>query len=132
MNVTGSCHCGAVTFEAQINPAYVIICHCTDCQVISSAPYRVTAPVKAANLRLHGTPSTYIKTGDSGTRRKLAFCGTCGAALYTTSLEEGPDVINLRWGVIHQRRELTPLAQGYCRSRLPWAVDLSDIEEVHF
>ena len=32
MKVDGACHCGKITYEAQINPEKVAICHCTDCQ----------------------------------------------------------------------------------------------------
>ena len=39
MKIEGSCHCGKISYEAEINPEYVIICHCTDCQTISGAPY---------------------------------------------------------------------------------------------
>lgn len=130
MNINGSCHCGAITFEAVVNPDYVVICHCTDCQVFSSAPYRVTVFVKAENLRLSGVPRTYVKVTDSGNQRKQAFCGNCGTALYTVPVEDDPAVFNLRWGAIHQRRELIPNAQGFCRSRPAWAVNLEGIREI--
>jgi len=32
MRVTGGCHCGQVTYEAEVDPATVRVCHCTDCQ----------------------------------------------------------------------------------------------------
>ena len=31
MKIDGSCHCGAIVYEADIDPAQVRICHCTDC-----------------------------------------------------------------------------------------------------
>jgi len=130
VNVSGSCHCGAITFDAVIKPEYVVICHCTDCQVMSSAPYRVSVPVRAENLHLSGTPSTYIKTGDSGNQRKLAFCGGCGSALYSTTLDERPALYNLRWGIIRERSELIPKRQGFCGSRAPWTLSLADVAEV--
>ena len=34
MNVEGQCHCGQITFEAEIDPNAVRICHCTDCQTL--------------------------------------------------------------------------------------------------
>ena len=63
VDINGGCHCGAISFTARINPEYVVICHCTDCQNISSAPYRVSVPVRAENLHLDGSVSTYIKIG---------------------------------------------------------------------
>ena len=34
MDVDGSCHCGQITFSAEVNPDQVIVCHCTDCQAL--------------------------------------------------------------------------------------------------
>lgn len=118
-----------MSFEADIDPANVVICHCTDCQTFSGAPYRISVPALAANLVLKGAPSTYVKTADSGHRRLLAFCGTCGSALYSTSLDN-QQVFNLRLGVVRQRAELPPLAQGFCDSALPWARDIGSIREI--
>jgi hypothetical protein len=33
MKVTGRCHCGQISFEAEIDPAQVRVCHCTDCSI---------------------------------------------------------------------------------------------------
>ena len=41
MRINGACHCGEITYEVRVDPARTIICHCTDCQTISGAPYRV-------------------------------------------------------------------------------------------
>ena len=42
MHVDGSCHCGDITYAAEIDPAKVIICHCTDCQTLSKIPARMS------------------------------------------------------------------------------------------
>jgi hypothetical protein len=42
MRIDGQCHCGAVTYQAEIDPEWVSICHCTDCQTLTGSPYRVT------------------------------------------------------------------------------------------
>ena len=130
MKVEGSCHCGNVTYDAEINPRYVVICHCTDCQTFSSAPYRVSVVnVRPEDFRLHGTPKTYIKTGGSGRKVLVAFCGDCGSALYSTSAEAA-QTFNLRIGAIKQRRELVPKAQGFCRSAMSWAINIDGIRKI--
>ena len=130
MKVDGSCHCGGVTYEAEIDPDQVVICHCTDCQTFSSAPYRVSVfGVPSEDFRLQGTPKTYAKTGGSGRKVLVAFCGDCGSALYSTKDEtEGP--FNLRVGAIQQRRELVPKAQGFCQSGMPWATNIDGIHRI--
>ncbi|HTO07096.1 MAG TPA: GFA family protein [Myxococcota bacterium] len=130
MKVDGSCHCGSVAYEAEIDPDRVVICHCTDCQTFSSAPYRVSViRVRPQDLRLRGSPKTYIKTGGSGRKILLAFCGDCGTSLYSTRAET-PETFNLRIGAIKQRRELIPRAQGFCRSAMPWAMNIDGIRKI--
>jgi hypothetical protein len=126
MKIDGRCHCGAISYVADINPALVIICHCTDCQTISGGPYRANEPVKATNFALRGQPKIYTKTAESGQRMNLAFCGDCGAALF--SHKAGDDgVIYLHLGAVAQRAELVPKGQFWCRSALPWAQDINGI-----
>ena len=128
MNVDGRCHCGRVTYQAEIDPDQVVICHCSDCQTFSSAPYRVSVfGVPSENFRIDGPRKTYTKIGGSGREVQVVFCGDCGTALYSTKNEiEGP--FNLRTGAIKQRRELIPKKQGFCGSGMPWA---SNIEGIH-
>ena len=67
MKITGGCHCGQITYEAQADPDNTLICHCTDCQVISGAPYRTVVFASEENFTLTSdTLKTYIKTADSG------------------------------------------------------------------
>jgi len=131
LDIDGGCHCGKIRYEANVNPDNVVICHCTDCQAFSGAPYRVSVIVKGENFRVTGEPKTYIKTtGESGIPRLVAFCPDCGSALYSTSIEAAPERYNLRIGGVTQRAQLVPKVQGFCRSAMPWAMDIRDIRQV--
>src|SRR5215510_1348526 len=104
MKISGSCHCGYITYEAEADPAKATICHCTDCQTFSGAPFRGNVPVAAETLRmLSGEPTFYVKTAESGNKRKQAFCPRCGTSLYATSVEDNPKIIGLRIGAIKHR-----------------------------
>jgi hypothetical protein len=129
MKIEGNCHCGAISYEAEINPQYVVICHCTDCQTFSGAPYRISVPAKSENFTLRGEPKTYVKTAASGNKRVLAFCADCGTALYSTTMEDRA-VYNLRLGAVKQRAQLPPKWQGWCGSAMPWAMDISAVPQV--
>ena len=52
MRVDGRCHCGRVTYEADVDYNDVSLCHCTDCQVLCGSPWRASVPAEAASFRL--------------------------------------------------------------------------------
>ena len=87
MNITGQCHCGAISFTALIDPAKIVACHCADCQTFSGAPYRAVAFATAENFHMTGTAQHYVKTAASGNPRAQGFCGNCGTQLYATEPE---------------------------------------------
>ena len=128
MDVTGSCHCKAITFRASVDPAKVNVCHCSDCQTLSGSPYRVSVPANAADFKLlSGKPRVYVKTAESGSKRAQAFCGECGAPIYATSPDPNPPVYMLRLGAVDQRASLPPQRQIWCRSALPWSASLGGV-----
>ena len=125
MKIDGRCHCGFITYEAEIDSEKVMLCHCTDCQTLSGSAFRIVAPTrKGAFTLLSGEVKTYVKIGGSGARRRHAFCPECGSPIYSTSESDGPKIYHVRVGGIHQRRELVPRAQIWCRSALPWTTDI--------
>jgi hypothetical protein len=123
MQISGSCHCGAISFTALIDPGRVIACHCADCQQFSGAPFRAVIPTPVENVRLSGVPRHYVKVAESGNRRAQAFCAECGTQLYATEAE-APRVLNLRLGCVAERAMLPPRAQIWCESSMPWLQDL--------
>jgi hypothetical protein len=128
MHIEGRCHCGKISYEAEIDPERVIICHCSDCQTSSGAPYRANVAAPIDTFKLRGEPTTYVKTADSGTKVGVSFCGACGSALYSAKLEN-PVVVNLRLGAVKHRAQLTPRAQFWCDSAMPWVMDISSIPQ---
>ena len=130
MKVQGGCHCGRVTYEAEVDPATVTMCHCTDCQMLSGSAYRVSVPAsRHAFTLLTGQPKVYIKTAESGTQRAHAFCPECGAPIYSSAIAD-PPTYSLRVGCLRQRTDLPPQRQIWCRSSLAWARNLSDLPQV--
>ncbi|MBP1857944.1 GFA family protein [Rhizobium herbae] len=121
MKIDGQCHCGRVTYEAEIEPDDVSICHCTDCQHLTGSVYRVTVAAPKDDFRITGgEPKTYVKTGDNGRTRFQMFCGDCGSPIYTTGTDEDAGEIGIRWGNIRQRAVLAPKSQIWCSSAANW------------
>jgi hypothetical protein len=128
MHVNGRCHCGAVRYEAEVDPKMVGVCHCTDCQMLSGSAFRVTAPADLGSFRLlQGVPRVYTKTAESGRLREQAFCEVCGSQLYAVSPGPEPRVYSLRVGTLEQRAQLAPQRQIWTRSQLPWAGEIASL-----
>ncbi len=124
MHINGSCHCGAITFTADIDPARVMVCHCTDCQILSGSPFRTVVAAPMASFSLRGTPKSYVKVAQNGNRRAQMFCPDCGTPLYAAA-PENPTSVIIRLGCVEQRAQLEPAVQIWQHSALPWLADLA-------
>ena len=130
MHIDGQCHCGRVTFEAEIDPQAVSICHCTDCQSLTGSPFRVTVICPGEQVRIQsGSPKIYAKTGDNGRKRLQHFCADCGSPLFTSGGGVQTDNWGIRWGSIRQRDLLKPVRQIWCRSAVPWIKDVQGLPD---
>lgn len=125
MKIDGGCHCGAITYEAEVDPDKVMICHCTDCQSLSASAFRTVVPAPEEGFKLlSGELKIYVKTADSGNQREQAFCPDCGTHIYATSVGGAPRTLGLRVGSARQRDQLPPQKEVYAQSALPWAKGL--------
>ncbi len=131
MKIDGNCLCGHVTYEAEIDPERVIICHCTDCQTHSGTAYGVVAGIVDEKFRLlSGALKTYEKIADSGTVRALTFCPECGTRIHAKTVGEGSSFFGLRVGTVRQRDKLKPSLQAWCQSQQDWVSDLRSIPQI--
>ncbi len=126
MHIDGACHCGKISFTAVIDPARVMVCHCTDCQVLSGAPFRTVVAAAMDTLVLRGEPRHYVKVAQSGNPRAQVFCPDCATPLFATSPENATQVI-IRLGCVTQRAELAPSAQIWQQSAMPWLDGLHQV-----
>jgi hypothetical protein len=124
MKIDGQCHCGKVTYVAEIDPGQVTLCHCTDCQALTGTAFRTTVSARREDLQITGAPALYVKTGDSGAKRLHYFCPTCASPLFSAG--EGAEVWGIRWGGIRQRDQLGPTRQIWRRSAAPWVCAFED------
>ncbi|MCH8076672.1 MAG: GFA family protein [SAR324 cluster bacterium] len=131
MKITGGCHCGNISYEAEIDPEKIIVCHCTDCQTLSGSAFRTVAVTRSGTFRLlSGELKIYLKTGSSGAKRQQSFCPDCGTSIFAASTDAAPKIHNLRIGSIHQRDRLVPKRQIWTRSELSWVADLGSLPKV--
>jgi hypothetical protein len=131
MKIDGRCHCGRISFEAEVDPEKVMVCHCTDCQTLSGSAFRTVVPAREGTFRLlSGEPKIYIKISESGTQRPQAFCSECGTAIYSSVVGDESKVHIIRVGTVRQRAELIPKLQLWHRSSQRWLAGLGSIPKM--
>ena len=128
MKIDGSCHCGFITYEAEVDPEDTGICHCSDCQTLSGSPFRASVPAAHEDFRLlSGEPTSYVKTADSGAQRAQAFCPRCGSPIYSTAADDPDAPFNIRVGTVLQRDRLVPRHQIWTRSAQRWVGSIATL-----
>jgi hypothetical protein len=62
--IDGHCHCGEIAFEAEVDPDALMICHCTDCQMITGSAFRanIAAPAEQSAVRFSARHAGHIST----------------------------------------------------------------------
>lgn len=124
MEIDGACLCGAIRYEAVIDPEKILICHCTDCQVNGGGAFRYGTVIAKQDFKLiSGQLKFFRKVSESGRQRDLAFCGDCGTSLYGTQADTSV-TLSLRVSTSRQEKELTPAFQMWHRSAVRWLPDI--------
>jgi hypothetical protein len=130
MKIEGGCHCGSIRFEAEVDSATVVICHCTDCQTFSGSAFRTVVQTKPGTFALlSGAPKVYVKTAESRQQTPANVLPDVRHADLLRSRYRDTKVVVLRVGAIHQREQLLPRDQYWFRSSLAWLPNLSKIKK---
>ena len=124
---TGGCHCGAIRYEITEEPQSVYVCHCTDCQRLTSSAFSMGVVVSEKALQLVGAePRQLQRTADSGrisTRLVCPNCGTWVCGLPRDGLHR------VRAGTLDDTSWLRPTRHIWTRSKQPW-ITIADGDEV--
>jgi hypothetical protein len=130
MNISGSCFCGLVEYEAELAEAGVGICHCRDCQIFSGSAFRTSGITPQHNFRItKGSPQYFSKVADSGAVRRMVFCGECGTHLCSLPAEEKGGFASIRVASSREFYQMKPVTEIFCASRVPWFSGLEDTVE---
>jgi hypothetical protein len=131
MKIDGGCHCGRVTYEAEIDLDKAAICHCTDCQTLSGSAFRTVVFTRVGTFKLRsGELKIYVKTGESGSQRPQAFCPERGTPIYSTTVADDPKSHAIRLGTVRQRDQLVPRTQLWFRSAQHWVTEIASIPKI--
>ena len=117
--ITGGCLCGRVRFSADAEPAFVGVCHCTDCQKFSGSAFATVMALPAPALSVNGMLKTFTKAGDSGKPIHRSFCPECGSGVVDKA-DALPGMVMLYVGTLDDPSWVKPASQIYCASAQSW------------
>ena len=112
---SGSCLCGAVTYEADCEIQRIFNCHCRDCQQATGSVYTTVLLVPEKDVKIKGYPASYTHMADSGATMIKRYCSSCGSPLFSmNSRRQG--FIGIRAGTIAQKHIVEPQLNVFCDS----------------
>lgn len=118
----GRCLCGAVTFTAAAAPLGARMCWCRDCQYIASGSPTVNVLFAEDAVTYAGPITTLRLTADSGNTVERGFCPTCGAQLYSRTVDPaGTQPIRVRAGTLDDPSLQAPQGYIWVDSAPAWA-----------
>ena len=121
---TGGCHCGAVRYEAEGEPAHHALCHCRDCRASSGAPAVGWIAFEEAQVTVvQGALSTY--TGPTGSQRQ--FCTACGTGLFFRNHQFMPGIVDVQSVTLDSAAQEAPGAHIQVAEMLPWFDRLGEL-----
>ena len=95
--LTGSCLCGATSFEIDGDLAPGAMCHCGQCRKQTSHVYASTH-IPKANVRM--TKDADLRWYAASDIARRGFCGACGSVLFWDPHDE--DKISVSMGAIDE------------------------------
>ncbi len=119
MKLTGSCHCGAITFAVDGEPVRMAQCHCNACRRITGTGHNVQAFFKRDDVNISGNTRTHQSTSDSGNIRTRHFCPECGSRLFSEN-SATPGGIGIAAGSFDDSSWFQPQAILYISERPKW------------
>lgn len=126
MKLTGGCHCGAIRYEVDGDPAHVAICHCSDCRKAAGAPMVAWAAFREDDFKLtQGEP----KTRNSSGAAMRSFCSDCGTPMLFRNAEVLPGLVDVQSATLDDPDALRPQAQIQVADRIGWMASLHELPE---
>ena len=117
--IAGHCLCGKVHYAADMEPKFVGVCHCTDCQRFTGSAFSTIIAVPTEALKVSGALKTFSKTGDSGKLIHRRFCPECGSGIFDEA-NALPGIAMVNAGTLDDRSWVKPQSEIYCDSAQPW------------
>ena len=119
MSRIATCQCRGFQAIVTGEPAYIGMCHCTECQRRSGVPLTCNAYFPSDQVRLEGDRKVYTRDGAEGRQLHNSFCPTCGATVCWTA-DLLPGHIGIAVGCFNDPDFPAPHASTWEQSMAKW------------
>jgi len=121
---SGSCGCGSVNYELNMDELNVVNCHCDMCRNHNGSSFSTYAifPIESLDIT---TGSEFINKYIANGGEKH-FCHKCGTPLFNVH-EKYPGVRMIYLGTLNETKNITPKINVWCESKLSWIDGLASI-----
>lgn len=116
---TGGCACGEIRYEVEGEPIVMVDCQCRQCQRESGTGHTSNLTFHKARASIDGKPSAWDTAGDGGTRKRSAFCPTCGSPVYMT-FPDMPDLLVIRAASLDEPERYQPQIVTWAAAAQAW------------
>lgn len=125
-NPTGSCLCKSVQYTVTAPFRMAVNCHCNTCKKITGAAFEALALVEEERLEIT-RGKELLTTYRIGELAKKHFCSRCGTPIYNLHVKvPGQALIHI--GSLDNPGAVTPSANIWCESMLPWVKSLGELK----
>ena len=115
---TGSCLCGAVTYQIAGELAPIQLCHCSMCRRASGSAFAANMPVRATDFRITSGEAA-VKIYRSSAGKERLFCGECGSPIISRSAGD-PEWVRVRAGTLDEPAPTHVAFHFHVASRASW------------
>jgi hypothetical protein len=117
--LSGGCACGAIRYDADAEPVFMVNCHCRDCQRASGSAYEAFIMFPKAAVHIHGKLRYRSTVGDAGQAVARGFCPNCGSRV-ATELERLPELLGVQAGSLDDPSRYELVMDLFVASAQPW------------
>ena len=125
---TGSCLCGAVTFEIHGDFDTFYLCHCGRCRKDTGSAHASNLFSRSARLKWLSGEDKITNFTLPSTQHTKAFCSVCGSAL--PNLQMGGDLLVVPAGSLDDDVPIRPNAHIFVSCKANWDKALEKIPKV--
>ena len=117
--MSGSCHCGRVSYTVTGEKQFEFLCHCSDCRKLNGGGHLAGIAVAHNDIILMGEPAEYCYPGGSGEPIKMLFCSKCSTQILAL-LSSRPGVVIVRANTLSNPQLFQPVKSLYSADAYLW------------